>query len=637
MPPSGYAAAAASLAPHANVPDHYFAPRIEFAPKGDPQWIASAITAWEHGVGPDGPRIIGTNGRGLPEFPALDPGVVEHRWGSFADGSECQYRLRFEVVGARRRVRIGLLLAGPDLPGLQTRGGGELVQRLVANWKHRPQADTFPSGLREVSDPAAVRELFDHLVAPGRATPLVLVTRRSRGEEIVADPERLLDYLAGMAEVWSLPHTTSTFALGQEFASRGFDARWNCYDGGVRLYLPGLDPATDLLGRHPLVLATRLLSQTDPTAATAAWALGAVTRALGVDEWKARWREEVGGRRSTPEQGATLADVDALRRLREVLVDTDPPDTRRPVDEGLDQAAENARAAEAERVVGKDQPATTSEDLDIEADATAPRADADRLRARDDAVVPVEEPDVDVVVELAARAEHEHEHEHSTEPSADAPRPVPRPSRIQRGLASLREAFDSFADLEGLLEELEGELQELRVERDALALERDELSQELQDHEQERAGQDFRLPSTLDDLLALFDDIGGDAIRVTIYARRKARDSKYADLRLLGQVLSVLVAVGPDFGPVHEALSSSLGRRARAKPKESKQTMAKFGQHRKFSLDDGTVAEVEQHVTLGHGKRNLNETLQIYWRRAPDGVTEIVYAGEHLPTVSQNT
>ena len=105
------------------MPDHYFAPHIEFAPKGDPKWIAEAIAAWEQGEGSGEPGVIGNNGRRLPSFPALEPGLVAHRWGALSDAPEIQYRLRLEVVGARRRVRIGIALSGPALPGEHTRGG----------------------------------------------------------------------------------------------------------------------------------------------------------------------------------------------------------------------------------------------------------------------------------------------------------------------------------------------------------------------------------------------------------------------------------------------------------------------------------------------------------------------------------
>lgn len=40
--------------------------------------------------------------------------------------------------------------------------------------------------------------------------------------------------------------------------------------------------------------------------------------------------------------------------------------------------------------------------------------------------------------------------------------------------------------------------------------------------------------------------------------------------------------------------------------------------------------------TLGNGSRNLNKPMQIDWRRADDGATEIANAGAHLRTVSEN-
>lgn len=582
------------------MPDHYFVPDIEFAPKGDPKWIAEAIAAWENGEATGEPGVIGSNGRRLPSFPALEPGLVAHRWGALSDAPEIQYRLRLEVVGARRRVRIGVALSGPGLPDEHTRGGGALVQRLVGNWRHRPEDGSFPTRMREVTGPADLRELFDRLVDPRRGAPIVVVTRRSKSESVVADPERLAAYLLGMAEVWNVPHTSSTFELGQQFVSRGFDPRWNCYDGGVRLYRAGLDPAADSLGLHPLVLATRLLLHDDPTEGAASWALGTACRALGIDEWRAQWRDELSGHRVSEVEGATLGDVGGLDELRALLPDSTVAEPPTAVASAVEEIPES--------VV---EPATA---VEPQAEPLAP------------------EP---AVVEPAIAPQEVRPAADVPEPEAE-PTPAPgdrRPSRIQRGLSSLREAFDTFADLEGLLAELERELTDLRVERDALALERDELSQDLQD--QEQAG--TSLPSTVEEVLEWFAELGGDALRVTAYARRKARGSRFSDLRLLGQVLSVLVAVGPDFGAVQRTLEHRVSRRARAKPKDSKQTMAKFGDARKFTLDDGATVVGDQHVTLGHGARNRNETLQLYWRRAEDGTTEIVYAGEHLDTVSANT
>ena len=596
------------------MPDHYFAPGIEFAPKGNPKWIAEAIAAWEQGEGSEEPGVVGSNGRRLPSFPALEAGVVAHRWGALADTPEIQYRLRLEVVGARRRVRIGVVLSGPGLPDEHTRGGGALVQRLVGNWRHRPEDESFPTRMREVSGPADVRGLFDRLVDQRRSVPIVVVTRRSKSESPVADPERLARYLFGMAEVWSVPHTSSTFELGQQFVSRGFDPRWNCYDGGVRLYRAGLDPSVDSLGRHPLVLASRLVQHDDATEGAASWALGTACRALGIDEWRAQWRDELSGGRVSEgrDEGATLADVAGLGTLRALLPDVEA----QPAVEPTEHPASESSPVDAGQESVADGPSIAVEPEPIEAEPPKPEPPTAEPAVAPMAVQPAS------VANPPAR-----EPPHATGDS--------RPSRIQRGLTSLRDAFETFADLEDLLAELERELADLREERDALALERDELSQALQDHEQQ--GQGLKLPSSVEEVLAWFDELGGDAFRVTSYARRKARGSRFADLRLLGQVLSVFVAAGPDFGAVQRTLEQRVARRARAKPKDSKQTMAKFGEARTFALDDGSSVVGDMHVTLGHGSRNLNETMQIYWRRADDGATEIVYAGEHLRTVSENT
>ena len=175
------------------VPDHYFAPHLEFAPGIDPAWIRDAIQAWEQGEEAAQPFILGSNGTSLPPIPALVPGLVEYRWGRFAEDPGVQYRLRLEVIGARRRVRIGLLLSGPGLPHPATRGGGELVRRLASNWRHKPQADCFPDRVRELRSSADVAEFVGRLLDPARKVPIMLVTRRSGSDELVADAERLRD------------------------------------------------------------------------------------------------------------------------------------------------------------------------------------------------------------------------------------------------------------------------------------------------------------------------------------------------------------------------------------------------------------------------------------------------------------
>jgi len=569
--------------------EHYFTPHLEFAPPADPDWIRDAIQTWERGDQAEQPAIIGTNGQPLPSFPELVGGLVEHRWGRFTADPSLLYRLRLEVSGReRRRVRIGLLFSGPELPDEHTRGGGELVRRLSTNWRHRPQEQTFPTRLREVGSSAGVSELITRLLDPSRRVPVLLVTRRSGTDEVVADADRLLGCLMGMAEVWSLPKTGTTRELGQAFMSRGFDARWNCYDGGVRVYLPGFDPAVDVLGKHPLVLASRLAG-TDPTAAAASWALGTVTRALGVDTWRATWRQELAHEHGAAEPQPTLGDVVDLRR------DTRPPEE--PAEHELDEPPE-ALAPQPPADLPPD-PASPSPDADADAEPPATEAEAP-----------------------------------PAPPAPPAAKPEAPPSRFQRALTSLKDAFDVFVDLEQLVQEFQEELDAVRQDRDALARERDELSQELQDRESEA---EYAIPDSLPGLLRMYAELSDGSLRVTDYALRKADDSRYANLKLVARVLATFIALGPDFGAVDAAFLRQLGRRVRARPRESPQTLAKFGDRREFPLDDGQLAVVSQHVTLGHGARNANETLQIYWRRAADGGTEIVYVGAHLPTVSENT
>lgn len=588
------------------MPDHYFTPHLAFRGGQDPTWIAEAIEQWERGTSAEVVRIVGSGGRPLPPWPALAPGTVEHRFGAFREDPALLYRLRLEVgPGARGRVTVGVLFSGPGDPAPDTRGGGDLIDVLSRNWRHKPLPEMFPSRLRIATSRSDIAELFARLVDALRRIPLVIVTRRSRSEEPVADPESLTQAMRGMAEVWSLPETGATFELGREFASRGFDERWNCYDGGARVYLPGLDPAQDELSRHPLVLADRLLSRSDPTNAATSWALAVACRALGSDEWRERWRAEFSEKSTQGDSAGVVAS-----RLREhsgfvalvTKLDSHTETGSRAADDASSQPSGEQRVPRSELELERSEPADDDAGTD-HADAE-PTADDARMSSADDGG----EPDI-------------------------ADQGLNRMSRAQRGMRSLSEAFEAFSNLEELLKELEQEVLTLRAERDALATERDELSQELQDREQSPA----KMPTTVAAVLELVSQLDPARLRVTGYALRKSRTSRFGDIALLSSVLMVLMSVGPGFGIVDTELQRRFGRRCRARPKESPQTMAKFGDNRTFKLDDGRLARVEQHVTLGHGSRNLHETLQLYWRCADDDAVEVVYAGPHLPTVSANT
>ncbi|HEU0037530.1 MAG TPA: hypothetical protein VFQ53_43260 [Kofleriaceae bacterium] len=91
-----------------------------------------------------------------------------------------------------------------------------------------------------------------------RAVPILAVTRGARTDKPAVDAALLAKHLRGMVTVAELTSRASADALFQELNDAGFDRRFTCFDGGVRLYAPRLEPS-DPLHRHPLWIRTWLL------------------------------------------------------------------------------------------------------------------------------------------------------------------------------------------------------------------------------------------------------------------------------------------------------------------------------------------------------------------------------------------
>lgn len=94
---------------------------------------------------------------------------------------------------------------------------------------------------------------FVRLLADDRRTlPVVFVSARNWDDRPIVDADQLADQLAGLAHV---------FVGASRFASRRLgeviEPRLNCFDGGVRVYWPGLKQ-TDNPFKHPLWLPERL-------------------------------------------------------------------------------------------------------------------------------------------------------------------------------------------------------------------------------------------------------------------------------------------------------------------------------------------------------------------------------------------
>ena len=640
------------------MPDAFFIRNLVVAPEGvEP--VLRAIREWEAPSSPDG-GVLGPDGAPLPPLAAPGPGRDVFRRGRLAASPHRVYRLRLShhPANGSAGLSVDLLLGSNRVDDPAVAGGGRLMDRLLAVAAVRDAFDDLPFGVRTVTDDDDVDALLARLLDPNRRFPCLVTTVRAKSERAVVDPERLAEHVRGMAEVWHMVGRASTFALRKRLDARGLDRRWNCYDGGVRLYLPGFDPERDALADHPLKLADQIAQAKDPTAAALRWALPTILRALDVDGWKQRWRAEAEPTATRGRVFGTLGQLEDLRRLlggaeggaaaargeaREVR---EPPQSAPAAREASSAAMEDAAPA-PDGPTGGTPGAIRSEE------GTAPdRGTGDGVgrtlqgAAREPRALRIVPDDGDAATDLYRCDDGSPGATATLARGAGASRTIPAHAdpmgpapasarRFDRMKASLREAFDVLAEMEEDLDELERELRERTNERDELARERDELAQKLQDL---RAEDDASSGGgTVAGILARYARLAADRLRITPYALRKAETSRFADLDLLERVLAILIATGPDFGRVSEAAKAVLGRRVRARPKESPATMARFGERRSFPVDGGARVAVEQHLTLGHGARNLHETLQIYWRAAGDEAVEIVYAGPHLPTVSENT
>lgn len=90
------------------------------------------------------------------------------------------------------------------------------------------------------------------LRSPNRKLPIVLVARVKGSDGLCVDPGRLARDLCGLAEVWVLNDRWTAYALSDTLGPR-----LSCFDGGVRTYWPGFDPADDPF-THPLITLRRL-------------------------------------------------------------------------------------------------------------------------------------------------------------------------------------------------------------------------------------------------------------------------------------------------------------------------------------------------------------------------------------------
>lgn len=92
----------------------------------------------------------------------------------------------------------------------------------------------------EVMDDTKIRPLADLLLDHNRTLPVVVITPRNDSPKTLVEPKRVSTYLAGLAHVIQLADARTSRALSQILGQP-----LSIYDGGVRIYWPGMTAGDD--------------------------------------------------------------------------------------------------------------------------------------------------------------------------------------------------------------------------------------------------------------------------------------------------------------------------------------------------------------------------------------------------------
>ncbi|MBL0884792.1 hypothetical protein [Myceligenerans indicum] len=111
---------------------------------------------------------------------------------------------------------------------------------------------SVPTGLHKITSEDEARELARFLQVPNRAWPVVVISTPAGRTTPYVDPQRVIDDVAGLAEVVVIPTGDVSWAF-----SRGMPEYTQVYGGASRVYPTGLDWIHDLR-RSPLHFAYSL-------------------------------------------------------------------------------------------------------------------------------------------------------------------------------------------------------------------------------------------------------------------------------------------------------------------------------------------------------------------------------------------
>ncbi|WP_370323778.1 hypothetical protein [Euzebya sp.] len=169
----------------------------------------------------------------------------------------------------------------------------------VYDGEHECHADPVP----EVG-PSQVGDLVTLMQSDSRRLPVIVVSRTSRGSDLLLDPVELSRQLAGMAHVRVMSTPQSSWTLTDVVG-----AQLSVYDGALRVYFPSFTPDDDPY-RHRLTFPDRISDRT--VGQLRSWMGTLAAAAVTEHPARAQLRED---RRVAARAAIEGSDVNDLREL----------------------------------------------------------------------------------------------------------------------------------------------------------------------------------------------------------------------------------------------------------------------------------------------------------------------------------
>ena len=528
---------------------------------------------------------------------------------------------------------------------------GMVVEHLVVNEDARPHVeptadspettrllldlpDVQPAMLRGVA-PAVLGErevpaLVVDVLEPRREAPIILVSVDNATREPLVDPQELSRRLAGMARVVWLSTVSASRRLKDELMARGFSEKFGCFHGGVRILWPGIQQSDDPYN-HLLLLPVRLYLISEH--ARAERIAGQFCEMIAEDEdLRGRLREAEGETLPRPEPRRQTAPRDLwLPRSLTVPAATPTPSPvpwRSPLAPRVRPELRGPAATITVPDPISAAPLTTSLPGELAVEAPQELAPSPRPTPQQPPGPPpaAQAPTPAAPLPLPAPSTAPSQHDHA------APEPVAAGPRRRRDGESTwsRLASDVTAAAE-LADELADELAEMR--RDLMDSRK---AQRRAEQERDEAVEARFTAKTVLEALRLAEACFADRLVVLSSARASAEDSPFRDHGRIFESLALLAFFGRHDGDCEAAFQKVTGGGARWRPRDSPETVARFGTQRTWADRDGKRKLFRRHITLGHGV-DTQRCAQIYYDVVSDGRVEVAWVGEHRPTVSEDT